>query len=710
MFKYGSKIIAWAIVITTLPLTLLAQSNKMSGELGIDLLNYKYVSDIKNSPLSYSINRIRSGHYLGLSLAGPLGNSHFANYSSRVKMSGIYFDSKTDNSNSSSYVNPQLSTFYGQATFLPEKPYPLKLYVSKSKDYPLKYEASNRTDRQRLQPELSIVRRYQGDRSSVGGMLQITPSDKISIMSELKQEKSESNRIYDFGEQLDIWVDFIGFDASLGDTAFMTTIKNDLPDSVIFIATYLDTLLDLSVDTIIIIDTIAPGMNAFTQLFLGDNRIEFQAPNFNSYSDIYTVNQTLLITATFRDPAVPNDTKQETNSFTTVVKLGGEGKLTSQSYFEINNQKEAIQKQTTSLTNFSNDLKYLHSRELSTGMLTTYSKNESEVGIISSQTATAMSHQTTVNYQKRRGLSAAFMHSIAHNTSEVGQQTLISDMNLLSSRISYPFKKYRYEVEMKSNAILNSDNTDYVNNQYSTEFINKAEFQLAGITSQPRHEFKYATNTQKNPDQQSQEIETKFKLDNKFYSKLAGELQIKTSYSFRNRWNKKSSDTKNRYIFQVMIIKKLGKAYRLSFMSNNEWEMYGGWIDAGGTKLEVDKPTEKKDNYKFDIQAVLSDNLTLGVNMMIIVQGATSIKKYGFSMIANVPKINLPIKSFVLAETRDLEGLDRQTQFSIETKTNYRIRQINLVLKHVYRKETQLFEKYSINEIRGTIYRNFDVY
>lgn len=704
------RIIALAIILVIMPLTLMAQPHKMAGELGIDLTNYKFVSDIKNSPQSYSIDRIRSAHFLGLSLNGPLGNSHFANYLSRVKLTGIYFDSKTDTANSNSYVNPKISSIIGQMTFLPDKPYPLKLYASKSDEYSLQYESSNRTDRQRLQPELSIVRSYRNERSSVGGMLQVTPSEKVKFVTELNKETSSSNRIYDFGEQLDIWVDFTDLGATLGDTAITAIISNDFDSaSVVFIITYLDTL-DLASDTIIIIDTLAPGMTTTKQLFIGLNKFEFQAQNFNKFSGFYTITENLMVTASFRDQAAPNDIDQKRNSFTTLVKLGGDGNLTSEAYFEKNTLEDMLLIQKTSLTNFSNELKYIHSREISSSMLTTYTKNVSEVDTLSAQTATAFTHQSAFNYIRRRGLSAVFMHSYGHNVSEVGSIILKNDMNLLSSKLSYPFRKYNYLIEQKNNVTLNSDNTGYTNNQYSTELINKAEFRFAGITSRPLSEIKYVLNKQENPFQQSREIETKFDLDNKYYSKFAGDIKIKTSYSYRNRWNDNSSDTKNRYIIDFMVIKKIGEAYRISLMSNQTWEDFGGWIDVGGKKEDVIKPIEYTATYKFDLQSTLSSNLTLGVSYMLISQETTSIKKYGASLIANIPQINLPIKSFLLYEERVLSGLAPQTQLSIETKTNYRIRQINFVLTHEYRRENQLFETYSVNELIGTIYRNFDVY
>ena len=197
-----------------------AVATELSGEIGIDLKSLNYNTDYDDTTATFSIARSQSNHYANLLLSGALINSNFANYSTNLRLYGAYVNSSTDNATETDYVQPGIRGFYGQATFLPEKKFPFKIYRSDFRDYSVRYEANNQSDRDRLQPSLSILRRYKMDRESIGALWQYTPSETISLVSEIKEESSQSSRIYDFGENLDIWVKYLTSAARPGDTVF----------------------------------------------------------------------------------------------------------------------------------------------------------------------------------------------------------------------------------------------------------------------------------------------------------------------------------------------------------------------------------------------------------------------------------------------------------------------------------------------------------
>ncbi len=680
----------------------------LGGDIGIDLDNFRFESSLKDTVRSYSVNRNRSSHFVNLSSSGGLINDHFANYSLSLKLFGTYFSSATDSLSRSDYVKPGLRSLYGQATFLPDKPFPIKIYRGKAQTYTLRYEANNRSDHERLRPSLSIVRRYQSDRTSTGATWQYLPSDKVSLLTELKQELSEVSRIYDFDENLDIWVAMSGSLARPGDSIFTVIFRNELPDSVSIVITHLDSIIANPNFPVIRIDDLPPGSNIMVDsVYIGMNEFQIGSDNFNAYVNNVDVQENLTIVINFRDPATPNDIDQNQRSLTTQLKLGNNGKIKNETFYEYSDQQESVQKQSNYLHNLSNNAGYQFSRRLNAGFFTGYSHNKNFIDTLSKQVNESFTHQSVINYTRRQGLSSSLSHSINHNVSQFSADTLRSTLQTITGRMTYPVPRWNYRIDVRNNVSLLSDNKGYVNNQYGTDITNSLEFAIKGIRLQPQQQFKYAHNRQEKPDKESQEVEAKFSVIGEAVAPIVGNLRFKGQYEYRNRWDELVSDSKSRYIFDLYVDKKFSPAYKVGFLTTQEVEKFWGTVQASGT--DIPSRTDQKASYKVDLRAMPHKALSLSASVMIITQGTTSITKYGLSLISVIPKINLPLKSFLIAEVRDLQGIDTQTQLSIETRTSYRIRKISFIFKHVYRRENQIFEKYSVNEIHGKVSRQFDL-
>ena len=111
-----------------------------------------------------------------------------------------------------------------------------------------------------------------------------------------------------------------------------------------------------------------------------------------------------------------------------------------------------------------------------------------------------------------------------------------------------------------------------------------------------------------------------------------------------------------------------------------------------------------------DLQLAPWDRFNLGLNAMTISQDGSSITRGGASLSANLPRVNVPIRSFIIAESRELEGLPKQTSLSWETRLSYRFRQVTLIVMHGLTRESVLTETYQFQEIQATLSRQFSVF
>lgn len=681
----------------------------MNGSLGLDLQTYTFGSSLKDTARTYSTSRSRSSHFLDLSLAGPVITPAFAGFLTRASVYGVFFSSSTDIQSKSEYISPDLRSFFAQMTLFPSRPFSLKLHHSSSTNFDLRFESNNRTDYQRLQPELSVVRRYETSLEETGASWQLSPSNKVDILAEYKQEITVSNRIYDFGEDKDIWVSVTGVRGRPTDTVFSVVILNETMDLLTITLYNLDSLENNDDPHTIIITDLPPGQVAIDSLYAGRNYFSVQSTAFNPLSGTIDVTEHLRISIEFRDPATPNDVDQDRTSFTGRMKVGGDGRLQNETYLEHSNLSEAVQDQIITSTNISNSVLYQPSRTFNVTMLTTFSDNETLIDTLAPQLAESWLNQTSVGYSRPRGWSLSGMHSISNATSIVSHDTLISDMQTLTGRFGYPSKRFNHRLDVKVNATLLSDNSGYVNDKYDSEIINSSVFKYRMFTFEPKHQFKLSSNTQKNPNSKSTEIESRTGLVTKLpTSKRFGDVTIKTNHEYRKRSDDVGNDVRGKYIFDISLRRKFENGYKLSAMAINEWETYGGSAPIGGSQTASE--TIHKSSYKISLQGEVFGGLSVQADFMLISQSGTSIKKIGLSVLGDIPKLGIPIKSFIMKDYRDLESVPRQTQLSWETKTNFRIRQITIILVHSYRRENQLFETYSSNEILARVARSFDVF
>jgi hypothetical protein len=720
----------------------------LSGDIGVDLQNYRFNSSQSDDGRNYASNRARSSHFLGLALEGPLVNSYFANYLVRGSFRGVYFDSRSETVRATEYVSPTLRTLNAQLLLLSSKPYPIRATYSRADEYTLRLELNNRSDVDRLRPELGVIRRYNSDRDALGVNWQIALRNNVSLMTEVRSEATKAARIYDFEEDQDIWTSSLPVGRRDRDSVyFFVEFQNGLSDSVTITVLNLDSLSqsgdprlrlieDLPPGDAFLLDSLVEGLHevtidsrTFNQLRA---RVDLDNGNFNRSSD-------LLVRIFSTPPAAPNDLDQKINAMSGILKVGNNGRFESKTFYEYTDLREAVQEQTTFLHNLTNDIRYELLPDLQLAAMTTLQGNKQTIADRSSQSSTMFQHQTTLGLSQSRGISALLSHSISAGKARIQQDTVTTKLNTLEARVSVPVKAIHYRLDVAGAAAFTNSQQrnapeegadpatveqepDYINDKYRTDFTGNFDFKWRGFKFAPSHQFKYSRTTQENPDLTTNEVETRFALMTTTpATALLGSAKLNGEIRYRNRYDTVGSDNQTKYSFDASVSRPLGDMFRLNFMTNQEYEVYGGDAPVSGRE----KQPQFRSSYKLSLQATVSARLSGSLDYMLITQSTkaykrvddrdvlvdekTVIEKFGAALLLDIPKINLPIKSFLSAQIRDLGDLPNQTQFSIETKTNYQIRKIVLTLSHSYRREKQLFETYGYHEILGKISRQFSL-
>ncbi len=696
--SYALLLIASLTLVGVTPSRISANQH-YSGEIGVDMQNFAFDKSLVDTVRDFSVTRSFSNHFLNFNGSGPIYNSNLANYALSTSLYGTYYQVSTDDNSTDTYIKPALNKYNLSVSLFPQRTYPLEVYVSKAKDYTLRYEANNRIQTNLLQPELAVVRRYQTEIKDRGMMWKYASNNNYNVTTEYKQSNTVVNRNYDFAEDRDIWIEYVNYRYNPIEAVHTIDIINSMLDdsAIIFI--------DLG-----LIDTLSPGGSISVQVDSGLHTIDVYPFKYNHYSNNnVTVHANMLWKILYINPATPNDLEQTTTVASSMVQYGDKEKLTGEAFFEYSDSDEKVQRMNIIQSTFSNNLTYDLSKNQKITGLTTWTRNKADITDISSQLNSSFMHRTSYYWLQRRGPSVSFSHSFSQIGTKTDVDDLTSTTNLFSNRITYPVNKWKYTADLKNTATLLSDNRGYSSDQYSTDLTNKMSFRFRRVKLEPKAQLKYSYNIRKNPDLKANEVETKIGLAGEIRElSYVGTLKFKSQYGWRRRGHEAGSNTIGRYLIDVSITRKFSQRLKVTAMSAFQRESYGGTSkDSTHDTSTINREDENRILYKIDVQSSPIDWASLGVAYGVISQKGATISRFSAMLNATIPRYKIPLKAILLSETRELEGLPKQVQTSVETKTSYRFRQITFTLSYSYRRESLLTEKFSLHEVLGKISRHF---
>jgi hypothetical protein len=234
------------------------------------------------------------------------------------------------------------------------------------------------------------------------------------------------------------------------------------------------------------------------------------------------------------------------------------------------------------------------------------------------------------------------------------------------------------------------------------------------VALEPKHQFKFALNEKEGPHQISRELETRTSLIGEFLSsRLLGDVRVKGQYGYRKKFDDAGSRINKKVLFDFSVTKTFSDRYRMMLLSIHENESFGGTTHSSGSnpnKATSARPSQYKASYKVDLQMIPVEDVMLTGNYMIITHAITTIQKFGISVNAILPYLEIPFKSYVISELKDLSSAPRQVRINMETKLSYRFRQVVLVLTHSYSREKLVKQTYTSHQINADLRRSFSVF
>jgi hypothetical protein len=188
-------------------------------------------------------------------------------------------------------------------------------------------------------------------------------------------------------------------------------------------------------------------------------------------------------------------------------------------------------------------------------------------------------------------------------------------------------------------------------------------------------------------------------------------VRLTTEWDWQLRNTEVKSETKNRYAAEISAIMKVTPRLQLMASARQETESYSTDAKTNTGDVELtSRPSIERRSFRVDAQTRPTDGLSLGVGGMLASQNDSEISRMTMSLSGRLPKIDLPIRSYLIAEKKALPGLDDQTSLQVSLQTSHNFRRISVVLTYSLFREKLRTEKYTFSEFYVKISRAFEMF
>lgn len=698
----------------------------LSGTIGADLGMYNFTNTVEvvpspffpqSSQSYFAADRRLSNQFLDLNLNGPVVNNHFANYVARTRIQGTQVRAGTEQEATYEYINPAITSYFGSVSVFTDRRYPVKFYTGSSKMNNVRYEAANRSEVEMIDPGLAVVRRYETVSGSSGVDAKYVASEDLKMDFEVKHTTREASRRYDFDENRNIWADFTSISPGVAPYYNIEVVNTIVGHDVLLYVNFN------------FIDTIPAGGQLGVVIEEGMTDVDFVPLGLNALSHRLDVQSDMVWKVFYTAPPGALDLDQTNDIVSGRLKYDGDRPFRTEANFEINDGSESVQLRDTNLKVFNNVAGYDLSENSTLAMQSNLSSTTTDTREDSHQLSRTFMNQTTGKWARDRGLRTSLTHSYFNQRSETRTDSLLSivtsNNNIVNGVVNYPTNWQRHEVNLRVGANILSDSNFKKDSKYSSEVRNQLEWRNYGFRWNPRHSLKYSRGKTELTDpgitQSQRDLATT--TNNQWENRLMltgenpqlgplGTLKLRGEHGWRRRSNPGGTDTNRKYLGEVNLTKKFNEGYRVKVGSAWEKETFSAdLVGDQGPLIELPRRRDEvRKTVRIDLQTRPLSWIDLGYNAMKITTNESRITKYSASLALRVPGLNIPLKSFLSKERRELAGTRPQELFRVETRSSYNFRKIRLVLAHEYTHERLQTEDYTFGEFSVKVYRDFDIY
>jgi hypothetical protein len=679
----------------------------IEGEVGTDLGMYSFSNQLSAQARSYRTDRSLSKQYLGLRYSGPVATEDFSHLTLRLRLAGTYYRARNYDdgvlSMQSEYINPELDNIFSSFTLFPLRTYPLRYTFGRLAATTNRYEPARRADFQSDSPGLAVLRRYESASVSHALLWQASAAQDVGFSAEVKHEENKIARQYDFDENLDIWINITSSTPDPAPTHHVD-ILNSLNDVVLL---YIDLNL---------VDTLSAGELLSLDLQKGRHEVDVVPSYFNPFNTTVNVQSTMTWRILYTPPKGSSDLDQSSNSAEGKLQIGNMGRFRDEARFLYSDLEEGVQGTSSSLGSFNNHAKIVVRRDLEMVLLTNYGANSTQVADVSSQDTQALLHQTEARWQVNPKISTALSHSYNRMKSITNGDPLKSQTHIVNGMGTIRTGWFGHMMDVRSTMTRLADSKNYANNQLMASMVNRWFRKYGRLSLRPQQGLKYTQSTLWNSGlrSSSSEMESRLTVDGERtrLPLLGGDLRVKAEWEWRSRDAKLETEIKNRVFTELGLIMNFSKRLRLTGSFSRETETYDVNAKSDGSGNETRKvvrPNQQRYMFRVAVQAQPTKTLNLGANGMMITQNSSRISRLTLTMTGKLPFFDLPVRSFLVAESKGLEGRGDQSLLQMEAQVSHRFRQISILLSYSFFSEKLFIEDYTYSEFYIKLSRAFNI-
>lgn len=687
---------------------------KIKGSLGVDL--HALSSSSESNTNSYSKvdgTRFLSNHYVSLSNGGFIKNENFASYSLYTTFKGYFTSTNTGMLKKSSYSSPTFNTLRGSITFFPSRTYPLRFFYLKMKDVTLRYTETNRSKVELLTPSLAVLQKSRIDEEKYGSTFSSNLFKGASIKAFYNNSSNKNAFDYDFDENKNIVVTANNLPGDIFSNTIPVIFSNNLTDdSVRIISGLINEILPPGFTTTLVFDTGLHFIDIIPLHIYRQSSIRINMIKGQRYS---------IVIDKEKFPAGSENIEESTDSKFEFNYGGGDLKLfTSYSYedaFRVNvGVKEKEQE-------FENSFKYDISRKFNLGIDTRKNKRENIRNENDNQITNIFNNKSTLNFTQRKGIIGNLSHDYSKGKVEYNDGNGdATNSTIFTSSVSLPSERYKHNISLNGE-IGKQDQSGKVSSDISDKSLdlsNRMELFFKNIKLIPFNSTKISSQNRIDDSLKTDinEINISSSLEaSQTKTRYLGDISSKFGYTY-NKSTQNSETLKNSsYMWELRLSKNISEKQSISFNTSHTWAFSSDMIfevfdslTQQAIKQSVPVPSQYTNASSIGYRSSQFEDIDFSTTLTLTNSVGNKTIDIAILLDAYIPFINIPFSTELSNQSRDLEGLPKQSTFETETSILYSYNQIKIRISHIYSKEILVLDTYKFYEFSVNITRNFGFY
>ena len=415
--------------------------------------------------------------------------------------------------------------------------------------------------------------------------------------------------------------------------------------------------------------------------------------------------------ASFNEPPGRTDIRRSENGGRAEFMLGRDQRFENRTRMSFSDSFESVIGRNSLLLDAENEAGFHWSPQSRLRSTTSWTATSTQTGAANDQDVGNLRQKTFVGYQSFRGGRASAEHLYDRTRTVTGPIDVLTTQNRLRLETGRPWGPHEHRVTLRNMTTHITNSSEYRTLENRTDLQNEATLFTKRIRWRPRSTLLYTKTTRKNPNSAFNEFEIREVLEaDRPRLWVLGNLLGVLEFGWRSRNEAEKIDTTVRVNWGLTLNRDFGPDYRLFLSASNNNETYETRLTTAGALPPPPRDPQRQRNYRVGFRAAPVSEIAFDTGYSYTHQADQTQTEFRFDVTVRIPKINVPITSGYINQTRTLTGRSDQSTTRWETKTGFNIRHIRIQIEHAYIAETLFIEDYGLNVFSAEIIRRFQVF